>query len=508
MNSAIALTERVAALAAEAKANVGANMREELELVAARLAEPLRVAVTGHVSSGKSTLVNALLQQNVAPTDAGECTQFVTEFRHAKPPAPERAEIVLHGGTTRPLEFSRGRLPSGNLGVAAKDVDVLRIWLSNSKLQDLMLIDTPGLNSAHAETAALTEQLLRIDRHSRLALRGADVVLFVLNATLQAKQVELLREYVGESGGSALTVLAILTKADLVGHVDDPWRKACELAERHGRQLQSEVAAVVPVLGLLAETAETFALNGQHAADLATLADLGVRADHPALWSPDHFCHERLPMPEERRRSLLNILDIYGLKLGIELAREGVRGAPKLQRELAERSGLNRIRESLANAFLPCADVLKISSALDQMEALSYRGQADERAAMRNLRDGIETLRIDPSMHRVAEFEALRDCLALQSDPAAKHRVTLTDDLYEDVFRLVRNTSARARCGLQPEATDEELMQKAQKFAAKWHAFGNHPYSGSAEEKIARIMERSYTLMYLQAERGSPANDP
>ncbi len=223
-------SSRAAALAAEAERDLapGSPTAEQLALVRAGLEEPLRVAVAGHVSSGKSTLVNALLHQPVAPTDAGECTQFVTEFRYATPPAQARAEIVLRDGSTRPLALQQGRLPSGKLEVAADEVEMLRVWLRNPELQDLTLIDTPGLNSAHENIAARTEELLRIDRDSRRALRGADMVLFVVNAQLNAEEIALLREYGAASGGSALTG---------AGNPDQG---------RFGRQCRRPVAAGVP----------------------------------------------------------------------------------------------------------------------------------------------------------------------------------------------------------------------------------------------------------------------
>jgi len=37
-----------------------------------RLTGPLRVAIAGKIKAGKSTLLNALLGEELAPTDAGE----------------------------------------------------------------------------------------------------------------------------------------------------------------------------------------------------------------------------------------------------------------------------------------------------------------------------------------------------------------------------------------------------------------------------------------------------
>src|SRR5688572_5418928 len=76
--------------------------RSVLDQVAQGLREPLRIAVAGRVNSGKSTLVNALLGQRIAPTDVSECTRFVTWYRFG---VPERVEVVVVGGrTSHPLQ--------------------------------------------------------------------------------------------------------------------------------------------------------------------------------------------------------------------------------------------------------------------------------------------------------------------------------------------------------------------------------------------------------------------
>ena len=99
----LAATRRVLLLAAEAR-------RDDPEAVRAvrtqldRLDEPLRVAIAGKVKAGKSTLLNALVGEQVAPTDAGECTKVVTWYRDGSVP-----RIVLHprSGLPQPLPVRR-----------------------------------------------------------------------------------------------------------------------------------------------------------------------------------------------------------------------------------------------------------------------------------------------------------------------------------------------------------------------------------------------------------------
>src|SRR5881396_1143860 len=83
--------------------------REGIAAVRRRLTEEgLRIAVAGRVSSGKSTLVNALLRRRVAPTAAGECTKVVTWFRYGVPP---HAAVMMKDGEQRQLPLIGRKLP-------------------------------------------------------------------------------------------------------------------------------------------------------------------------------------------------------------------------------------------------------------------------------------------------------------------------------------------------------------------------------------------------------------
>src|ERR1700744_2117581 len=51
-----------------------------------RIDAPLRVAIAGKVKAGKSTLLNAMVGEMVAATDAAECTKLVTWYQYAASP--------------------------------------------------------------------------------------------------------------------------------------------------------------------------------------------------------------------------------------------------------------------------------------------------------------------------------------------------------------------------------------------------------------------------------------
>ena len=75
-----------------------------LDEIVGRIHEPLRVAIAGKVKAGKSTLLNALVGDEVAPTDAGECTRIVTWYRHG---IASRVWLTPKGGVAGQVPFTR-----------------------------------------------------------------------------------------------------------------------------------------------------------------------------------------------------------------------------------------------------------------------------------------------------------------------------------------------------------------------------------------------------------------
>ena len=74
------------------------DVRARLVEARDRLSGPLRLAIAGKVKAGKSTLLNAILGDELAPTDAGECTKIVTWYREGNTP-----QVTVY-----PLERSTG----------------------------------------------------------------------------------------------------------------------------------------------------------------------------------------------------------------------------------------------------------------------------------------------------------------------------------------------------------------------------------------------------------------
>src|SRR5690606_13144685 len=153
------LTRTRHALARATEVYRGTEAGERLVELAQRLDEPLRVAIAGRIKAGKSTLLNALVGEQLAPTDAGECTRIVTWYRDGH---TYRVTARLPDGDSRQLKFQREdkaiEIDLG--GLTPEQVSELEVTWPSQALRTATLIDTPGIGSLSEQVARRTWDLL------------------------------------------------------------------------------------------------------------------------------------------------------------------------------------------------------------------------------------------------------------------------------------------------------------------------------------------------------------
>lgn len=129
------------------------------------------------MSSGKSTLINALLQQELLPSGNSACTAQVT--RIIDHDGMENFEAICYGGDNKTIiypksEITLGKMKKYNADEKVKYIDVYGDipGIPSDRIR-LCLRDTPGPNnSQNEEHKKLTEKIIR---------RRNSVVLYVMN---------------------------------------------------------------------------------------------------------------------------------------------------------------------------------------------------------------------------------------------------------------------------------------------------------------------------------------
>ena len=122
----------------------GTDQAAVVEATIRRLDEPLRVAIAGRVKAGKSTLLNALVGERLAATDAGECTRIVTWYRHDLG-YRVTADLRPSGSADLPFRREDGELLIDLDARPIESIERIEVGWPSRKLTDLTLIDTPGL---------------------------------------------------------------------------------------------------------------------------------------------------------------------------------------------------------------------------------------------------------------------------------------------------------------------------------------------------------------------------
>ncbi|MFD6155043.1 dynamin family protein [Nocardia sp. NPDC060256] len=449
---------------------------------AGRLDQPLRIALAGSLKAGKSTLLNSLVGQDIAPTDATECTRVVTWYRYGSTPSVTahagdgaRANVVVRrGGGTHGLTFDLDRLNWN--APAAREVDHLEVEWPAAALAHTTIIDTPGTSSLSREVSRRTARLLTpgVDMEQAeqgVAVPGADAVVYLLRR-LDAADVRFL-ERVGAGTGAAqgvsgpLGVVGVVSRADEIGAGRiDALHSARDVATRFAGELERTglCQAVIPVAGLLAFAAAT--LRQQEYAAFEALAGVPVDELSTALLSADRFARPdvALPVAPELRAQLAERFGLFGIRMAVTLIRLGVRDSATLAAELTNRSGVDELRSVLDVQFGQRADQLKAHSALTALARVltAYPGSEADALLPR-----VRTLLAD--VHGFAELRLLG---RLRTD-----ELTLPPPDLAELHRLIGGSgiAPHLRLGLPVDAAPSTQRDQAIAAVRKWRSRARHP---------------------------------
>ena len=285
------------------------------------------MAIAGKVKAGKSTLLNALVGEQVAPTDAGECTRVVTWYRDGATPA-DRAAPARRARRGRCRCAAHDGALTIDLGGDARPRSASG-WSSTGPSQSLRVDHAdrhPGHRLAVRGGLAAHRRLPRPRR--RHAHRGRRRRLpHAPPARARRRVPRGVPRPRGGPGRRPVNAIAVLSRADEIGggRVDAMF-SARGIAARYRADptVRGLCQNVVAVAGLLAETGRTLRQT-EHTALAALARAAARRAGGRSCCSVDRFLRAGRDgdVTAEVRQRLLARFGLFGIRLSTSLIRQG-----------------------------------------------------------------------------------------------------------------------------------------------------------------------------------------
>ncbi|SDT80954.1 hypothetical protein [Actinoplanes derwentensis] len=428
-----------------------------------RFTGPLRLAVAGASRTGRSTLVNALVGEDLAPVEPADSVTY----RDGTQP-----RAWCHPGQGRPYEVPVTRGPGGlRLGVdgaapAGGPAPRVVVQWPSRVLRRTELIDT-GPSAPPGQV-----------------LPEADAVL-LLAPRIGETELDFLRAGRGLRGPATAPIHAIvvLSKADTHGDgLPGGLLEARRIARRRRRDpaigaLCQDVVAVSPLIGHAART-----LRADEFRAITALAALPKAEADPFLLSTDRFTAAgSLPAVDQQvRLALLGRFGLGGIRLALALARTGSGTAAALADRMHEHSGLKDLQTSIAELFTARRAALKARSALIVLDQLL---RTEVRPPSAQLLAELELL-----LAGAHDFTELRLLSALRSG-----RVELPAETALEARRLLggTGTSLGERLGLPTEATADDIWTVAGDSADRWRHESALADRTPAQRRAASVVLRS-----------------
>jgi hypothetical protein len=330
------------------------------------------LAVVGQMRAGKSSLLNALIGEDLAMVGVNETTATINWFTYGIGRQTQTFRVHWKGRPPEDKDLAEKEQWVGESALA-KDTRKLEFFADTDFLKTADVVDTPGTRSLIAEHQEKVDEFLaqKADSETRNLGSGADAILYVVPPVARESDADFLEQFKRTTrlpDSPPHNSLAVVHKWEAI-ESDDPYAEAQQKAAHIYKAMQDCVSHVMPASAPLGRAAERFPDLFWH-----TLLDLSLNTaaadlEELLLGEEDFLENDSrgCPLDAAARTCLRREFKLPwpSLKLILRTARRRSPGNPSdLRKMILEMSSLPKLRQEIRDRFFARAAALKMSKLL------------------------------------------------------------------------------------------------------------------------------------------------
>ena len=279
------------------------------KMAESELNTPMRIAITGEIKTGKSTLLNAFMGRDIVPTAVEVMTYNINWFHHVDRSPNGKECFVVHylDGTadTHSLEEIASFVGYGeDKTELINSIDWVDAYVNQPLLEKFDLIDTPGLGSLLGTDSKHTKDLLTTDANR------PDAIIYLIYKVFKNTDIIVIGNFHKATGLlSGINSIAAFTRIDEMNGHHEAAKKNIFSAKQNA-QIGYNFADFYSIAALPAIAARSVS-----SIEIESLRELAKQTNVETLLSNDiYFINSEWENIELRSR-LLDKLSIKGIEL-------------------------------------------------------------------------------------------------------------------------------------------------------------------------------------------------
>ena len=354
------------------------NYADRIRILSERADYPCELAIVGQVKAGKSSFLNALLEEDedYALVGTTETTATINFFKYGTPiDTAHPVKVVWDDGkeewqTREFLNSLQGNSP--DVLEKAQKIDHLEYYLQNPILQNITLVDTPGTNAlveTHNQRAneyiSGGEKLREKHHKQSVNLKNrADAVVVITGRVPNMSTNEIVASFSQET--TAFNAIGVMTKIDIEDTTTTAdWQRRCE---EFSNMLRQQLNSIVPVSAQVFRAVKKLEPTGKLEEIANSLKNIPADEFEEVCKSRETFLgndtdindyFSQYGLTYSQRKNLAGNLDwMVFYKIASELYQHPI-GVAK--RHLIEYSGMERMKTLLDQQFLNRSRIIRCS---------------------------------------------------------------------------------------------------------------------------------------------------